>query len=126
MHGAHDVIHEQQRPTDTWCTTPVRCAAVSPEALAPELGQLKDEVRRMQAFLGVGPAAGGPLQAGAAPEPARAATVPEPLRAAEPWGAPGREPRQPGEMPRNMGEQLQPVPSSQTAVMSCMTAWGFG
>ncbi len=65
---------------------------------------MKDEIRRVQAFLGMGPAPGMAMAAAAAPEADRAGAAPDAARTAEQWGGPGREPRQPGEMPRNMGE----------------------
>ncbi|KXZ54829.1 hypothetical protein GPECTOR_4g900 [Gonium pectorale] len=89
-----------------------------PEALPPVLVNMADEIKRVQAFLGMAPApaliaaVGGaeavkPAQPGAASGEAR----PVPA-AAEPWGTPGREraePRQPGEEPKNYGEVVREV-----------------
>ncbi len=79
--------------------------AVTPETLVPEVQRLQDEMRRMQAFMGVGPG-GGARPAGPGVEPMRPAALPAEMRAMEQWGAPGREPRMPGEPPRSMGEAL--------------------
>ncbi|GLC51910.1 hypothetical protein PLESTB_000561900 [Pleodorina starrii] len=85
-----------------------------PEALPPVIAQLADEVRRVQAFLGMNPAAIGPAAAAAAagPEAARqVAVAPGEGRSAgvEPWGSPGREPRQPGQEVKNLGEVVRDV-----------------
>ncbi|GIL95888.1 hypothetical protein Vretimale_1824, partial [Volvox reticuliferus] len=82
-----------------------------PEPAQAELARLGDELKRVQAFLGMSPAPGGPVAA-AAPEGAKVMAVsPAEGRStgAEPWGAPGREPRQPGQEVKNLGDMLKEV-----------------
>ncbi|GFR45288.1 hypothetical protein Agub_g6396 [Astrephomene gubernaculifera] len=84
-----------------------------PEPAQAELSRLSDDVKRMQAFLGMGPSASGPGAAG--PDAARAAEGAASGEArsvgVEPWGAPGREPRlQQGQEPaRNLGDIVKEV-----------------
>ncbi|GIL42389.1 hypothetical protein Vafri_370 [Volvox africanus] len=81
-------------------------AGAGEDAISPELARMADDLKRVQAFLGMSPAPGGP----AGPEGAKAVAVsPAEGRStgAEPWGAPGREPRQPGQEVKNLGDLVK-------------------
>ncbi|KAG2495829.1 hypothetical protein HYH03_006068 [Edaphochlamys debaryana] len=84
-----------------------------PEPAQAEISNLAHEVKRLQQFMNMNPP-------GQAPPPAKAAPALEPMRAAElpkgandPWSQPGRDPRMPGEPPRNMGDMVQELDKSQ-------------
>ncbi len=103
--SSRDNLHQSNSalPDNTWWLTTLSMLvlAVTPETLVPEVGNMKDEIRRMQTFLGMGPAPNMATAPAAAPgQPAPAPDMP---RSPEPWGQPGREPRQPSEPARNLG-----------------------
>ncbi len=75
----------------------------APAALQPEVGAMKDELRRVQAVLGIAPLAAVPGMVAAPAGPAAPGPAPAPPAGMEQWGQPAREPRQPGDPPRNMG-----------------------
>lgn len=83
--------------------TPFYPNPIAPAALQPEVGAMKDELRRVQAVLGIAPLAAVPGLVAAPAGPAAPGPAPAPPAGMEQWGQPAREPRQPGDPPRNMG-----------------------
>ncbi|EFJ51151.1 hypothetical protein VOLCADRAFT_87941 [Volvox carteri f. nagariensis] len=93
-------------------------AGAGEDAVSPELARMADDLKRVQAFLGMSPAGVVPVAA-AAPEVAKAVAVaPAEGRntGVEPWGAPGREPRQPGQEVKNLGDLVKDLDDNKQRV----------
>ncbi|PNH10047.1 hypothetical protein TSOC_003287 [Tetrabaena socialis] len=80
-------------------------AAGLPDAAHAELVRLADDLKRVQAFLGMAPAGTGTDAMGSSAGGQAAAPGSDARGvAAEPWGTAGREPRHPGQDVRNLGD----------------------